>query len=177
MQNSGMENGQSLDKRFKVLIVDDHPNTADMLARAISRLSPDIEVYAATGGREAVEHAKNKSVDILITDMMMPEMTGLKLIETLGEKSLSPAASFLLTAYDSTELRESARSANVKQIIAKPVPPEKVCQLVLQTMEDLKQIESLHIEPVTKESISAELPAKDEPHSYLSNQIDERNMQ
>ena len=114
-----MENGQSLDKRFKVLIVDDHPNTADMLARAISRLSPDIEVYAATSGYEAVEHAKNKAVDILITDMMMPEMTGLKLIETLAMQSLSPAVSFLLTAYDSTELREAAQRTSVKDVIAK----------------------------------------------------------
>jgi len=123
-----------------VMVVDDHPNTADMLARAISRLSPDIEVYATTSGQDAVEHAKDKVVDILITDMMMPEMTGLELIEILGEKSLSPAASFLLTAYDSTELRESAQSADVKQVITKPIPPEKVCQLVLQTMDELKQL-------------------------------------
>jgi len=137
-----MENRQSLVSRFKVLIVDDHPNTAHMLARAISRLGPNVDAVAATSGDEAIKHAEERTADILITDMMMPEMTGLKLIETLGEKSLSPAASFLLTAYDSTELRESAQSANVKQVIAKPVPPEKVCQLVLQTMDELKQLKT-----------------------------------
>ena len=170
MQNIGMEDRQVhlvSDSQVRVLVVDDHPHTADMLARAISRLSPDIEVYAATSGYEAVEHAKNKAVDILITDMMMPEMTGLKLIETLAMQSLSPAVSFLLTAYDSTELREAAQRTSVKDVIAKPVPPEKVCQLVLQTMEDMRKNESTHTEPMMQKSTNVELSTREEPHSYL----------
>jgi len=159
MQNSGMENGQNLPiagSRVKVLVVDDHPNTADMLARAISRISSDIEVYATTSGQDAVEHAKDKVVDILITDMMMPEMTGLKLIETLSMYPLSSTVFFILTAYDSIELRESAQRANVKQVITKPVSPERVCQLVVQTIEDLKKNKPAHTEPVTQEMPNAE---------------------
>ena len=136
-----MENGQNLsnaDSRIKVLIVDDHPNTATMLARAISRLSPNIDAIAATSGHEAIRHAEEKAADILVTDMMMPEMTGLKLIETLSEKSLSPSVSFLLTAHDSEELRETALQTNVRQVISKPASPELVCEIVQQAMDDLK---------------------------------------
>jgi len=170
MQNIGMEDRKvppTGDSPVNVLVVDDHPNTAGMLARAISRLSPDIEVHAATGGYEAVEYAKNTAVDILITDMMMPDMDGLKLIETLTVQSDLFPVSFLLTAYDSTELRESAQEAHVKQVIPKPVSPERVCQLVLQTMEDLKKNKSTYTEPVTQKATSVELSTKEEPHSYL----------
>jgi two-component system, response regulator YesN len=142
MQNSGMENGQNLsvtDSRVKVLVVDDHPNTATMLARAISRLGSNVDAIAATNGHDAIRHAEEKAADILITDMMMPEMTGLKLIETLNEKSLSPAVSFLLTAHDSDELREMALQTNVKQVISKPASPELVCEIIQQTMDELKR--------------------------------------
>ena len=156
MQNSGMENGQDLsitDSRVKVLIVDDHPNTATMLARAISRLGADVDAVAATSGDEAIKHAEERVADILITDMMMPEMTGLKLIQTLSEKSLSPAVSFLLTAHDSEELRELASQTNVKQVISKPASPELVCEIVQQTMDELEQSKVENTEADSQESV------------------------
>ena len=155
MQNSGMDNRQDLptaDSRIKILVVDDHPNTADMLARAISRLSPNVDAIAATSGDDAIRHAEEKAADILITDMMMPEMTGLKLIETLNEKSLSPAVSFLLTAHDSAELREIALQTNVKQVISKPASPELVCEIVQQTMYELERSKSENTEADSHES-------------------------
>lgn len=151
MQNSGMENGQMLsvgDSHVRVLVVDDHPNTAKMLARAISRLGPNVEVISATSGDEALKYSNDGAADILITDMMMPEMNGVELIRVLNDQqSTSPAASFILTAYDSLELREIAQSIHVKQVIAKPVHPEWICQLILQTMGELEQAQSVGIEP------------------------------
>lgn len=147
-----MENRQSLDAHIKVLIVDDHPNTAHMLARAISRLGSNVHAIAAISGEEAIKHAEEKTADILITDMMMPEMTGLKLIETLNEKSLSPAVSFLLTAHDSAELREIALQTNVRQVISKPASPELVCEIVQRTMDELEETKLKNTEADSQES-------------------------
>ena len=135
-----MENGQSPISQFKVLVVDDHPNTADMLARAISRLGPNVNAVSATSGLEALQHMNDGPVDILITDMMMPEMTGIELIETLRDKpSISSAVTFLLTAHDSTGVREIAHRLSVKEVISKPAHPEQICELVLRTMNELKE--------------------------------------
>lgn len=135
-----MENRHSLNSHFKILVVDDHPNTAHMLARAISRLGSHVEVVSATSSIEALQHMEDGAVDILITDMMMPEMTGMELIETLNDKpSITPAVTFLLTAHDSAGVREIAQRLNVKEVISKPVHPEWICQLISQTMEELKQ--------------------------------------
>ena len=105
MQNSGMDNGQNLpiaNSHVKILVVDDHPNTANMLARVITRLGSDAEVVSATSGLEALQLVEEEAADILITDMMMPEITGLELIEKLNDKpSITPAYTFLLTAHDS----------------------------------------------------------------------------
>jgi CheY-like chemotaxis protein len=141
-QNYSMADLQTLpksDSRVKVLVVDDHPNTANMLARAISRLGPHVEVVSATSGYEALQHVEDRAADILITDMMMPEMTGMELIETLNDTpATSPAAIFLLTAHDSAGVREIAQRLHVKQVIAKPVHPEWICELVSKTMDELK---------------------------------------
>jgi CheY-like chemotaxis protein len=146
MQNSGMENGQTLsvpNSQVKILVVDDHPNTANMLARAISRLGPHVQVTSAINGQEALSHAKNTAVDILITDMMMPEMTGLKLIETLkAQQTGHSLITFLVTAHDSTGLREIANQLNVKEVLAKPVHPERICQIVTQAMDEINQLKT-----------------------------------
>ncbi|HEY5728734.1 MAG TPA: response regulator [Anaerolineales bacterium] len=146
-----MENGQNLpavDSHVKIVIVDDHPNTANMLARAISRLGSHVEVFSATSGLEALQHIEDGAADILITDLMMPEMTGMELIEALNDQpSIAPAVSFLLTAHDSAGVREIAQRLNVKEVISKPVHPEWICQLISQTIFELKQSKPVNSEP------------------------------
>lgn len=139
--------------RFKVLVVDDHPNAANMLARAISRIGSHVEGIPATSGHEALQHFESNPVDILITDMMMPEMTGVELIEILNDQpSISPAVSFLLTAHDSTGLREIAQRLSVRQVISKPVNPERICQLISQTINELEQVEPGNSNLIIKKS-------------------------
>ena len=87
----------------KTLVVDDHPNTANTLARAIAQLGNGVNVVSATSGSEALAQVTDGAADILITDMIMPEMTGLELIEKLNSHSSGrPTFSFLMTAYDKT---------------------------------------------------------------------------
>jgi signal transduction histidine kinase/response regulator RpfG family c-di-GMP phosphodiesterase len=161
---------------IKILVVDDHPNTATTLARAISQLGSKVEVISATGGSEALKHVKDGAVDILITDMIMPEMTGLELIEKLhNHPSGRPTFSFLMTAYDVPGLKVTARRLRVKEVIAKPVHPERICQIITQAMEELN-----HARPVRKETSQQKafniLIADDQPDNltllarYLSNE-------
>jgi two-component system, response regulator YesN len=149
-----MENRQKLsagDSHVRVLVVDDHPNTANMLARAISRLGPHVEVVSAASGLEALRQVEAQPVDILITDLMMPEMNGMELIETLNDQpSLTPAATFLLTAYDSATVREDAQRLHVKEVIAKPVHPEWICEIITKTMDELKQSKPASAEVAVK---------------------------
>ena len=69
--------------QVRILVVDDHPNTAATLARALSQLGAGVNVISASSGNDALEKVKTIGVDILFTDMIMPEMTGLELIEKM----------------------------------------------------------------------------------------------
>jgi len=127
---------QSLPAR--VLIVDDHPGMAATLARALSQLGPGIEVLAASGGKEALEQVKDQSVDLLITDMMMPDMTGMELIDKFRTHPAGrPYFTILMTAYDVPGLKESARRLRVNETLIKPFPPERLRQIVHTALEEL----------------------------------------
>jgi signal transduction histidine kinase/DNA-binding response OmpR family regulator len=116
---------------IRILVVDDHPTTATTLARALSKLGPGVEVISATSGREALERVEGRAADILITDMIMPEMNGLELVEKLqNHPGGRPAHILLITAYDVPGLKETARRAKVDEVIVKPVRPERICQIV-----------------------------------------------
>jgi len=161
MQNSGMNNRKThlaVDSFTNILVVDDHPNTANLLARALSRLGSHVEVESAISGYEALQHIRENTVDILITDMMMPEMTGIELIETInGQDAPSPSVIFLLTAYDSDGVRDVARRLHVKQVITKPVHPEQICELVARTINELKGAKTVSIEAVAPKATQAYL--------------------
>ena len=124
----------------KILVVDDHPHTAALLARAISQLGTGVEVISATSGYQALACIQGAPVDILITDMDMPKMTGLELIEKLHEQPFaSPTFSFLLTASPAQGLRIAARCLNVREVLSKPVYPQSVCQIVSQALQEMHQ--------------------------------------
>ncbi len=117
--------------KARILVVDDNPGTAATLARAIARLSPNLEVISATDGETALQQVGDEPVDLVITDMMMPGLNGLELIETLRKQAeVKPVHTILITAYDVPGLKESARRMKVDETLIKPVPPERICQIV-----------------------------------------------
>ena len=128
--------------KARILIVDDHPGTAMTLARAISQLGQDIEVMSATSGMEAIEKVDSRSVDVLITDLMMPKMNGLELIERLQSHPAGrPTNIILITAYDVPGLKETARRLKVTETMVKPVRPEQICRTIGKMLETMGRVQ------------------------------------
>jgi len=166
----------TLNTPVRILVVDDHPNTAATLARAIAQLGPKVDVVSATSGYEALERVKDGAADILITDMIMPGMSGLELIEQLQNHPAGrPAFSFLMTAYDVLGLRVTAHRLKVKDVIVKPVHPERICQIITQAIQEMNQDKPAHKEPALQKSFNI-LIADDQPDNltllarYLENE-------
>lgn len=115
--------------RKRVIVADDHPDMAALLARALSQAEPDVDILSAQNGREALEKLGQLPVDLLITDLMMPEMNGVELIEHLGSReSGAPTFVILITAYDITGFEEELKHLKIDKIILKPFPPELLVQ-------------------------------------------------
>lgn len=123
----------------RILVVDDHPNTATTLARALAQIGPTVDVVSAVSGPDALEKVKDKGVDILFTDMIMPDMTGLELIEKMqNHPGGKPSYSYLITAYDVPGLKVTAQRLKVNEVIIKPARPEKICQIATHAIGEMK---------------------------------------
>lgn len=150
--------------QVRILIVDDHPSTATTLARALTQLGPSVDIISATNGLEALEKVRSKGVDILITDMIMPEMTGLELIEKLqNHPGGRPAHTYLVTAYDVPGLKVTAQRLKVDEVLIKPIRPERIYQIVARNMEDMKQSTRPRQEPSREKRKFKILVADDRP--------------
>src|SRR5687768_5608001 len=148
----------------RILVVDDHIGTATTLARAIAQIGPGLEVIPAISGPEALERVKHAAADILITDMIMPEMTGLQLIEKLQNNPAGrPTFAYIITAYDVPGLRLTAHHLNVTEVFTKPVNPERICQIMVSTIEKINQAKPVDIKVLASPKQFTILIADDQP--------------
>ena len=151
-------------EQIRILIVDDHPSTATTLARALTQLGPSVDIVSASNGLEGLEKVRRMGVDILITDMIMPEMTGLELIEKLqNHPGGRPTHTYLVTAYDVPGLKVTAQRLKVDEVLIKPIRPERIYQIVSRNMEEMKQITRPRSEPGREKRKFKILVADDRP--------------
>ena len=143
----------------RILIVDDHPNVAAMLARVLNKFDVPVEVITAHSGKEALDIVKDERVDILITDFLMPGMNGLELAEKVR---LNNRAShiILITAYDTPGLDLTARRLNIKDFLLKPINPEKIREVVSKA---LKEVEVKPVQEIVTPAKFTILIADDRP--------------
>lgn len=121
----------------RILIVDDHPNTGFTLARILEGTHPSVEILTALNGQEALAII-GTGVDILIVDYLMPDMTGLELIERLRVLPIrQPTRTILISAHHSPELVELSQRVQVDDYLVKPVYPKQIRGLVESTLHSL----------------------------------------
>jgi two-component system chemotaxis response regulator CheY len=118
-----------------VLIVDDSSSMRQLIEFAIKSAGHDA-VLAGTG-TEALEKLRSASVDLVITDLNMPEMDGITLITELRAM---PAYKFLpilmLTTESQVAKREEGRAAGASGWIVKPFSSDKLLEVVKKFIKE-----------------------------------------
>jgi threonine synthase len=111
---------ERLDDRVQsVLIVEDSPD-ARRLVRRILQARGKYQIREATGGREALEMARAAPPDLVILDLMMPEVDGFAVLEALKEeKELADLPVIVVTAKELTELERQRLSGHIEALLQK----------------------------------------------------------
>jgi len=104
---------------LKILVVDDEVNICDFLKRGLSQLGGYF-VEVASNGQQAIEKIEKDVFDMVLTDLMMPEMDGMALIKLI--KGIRPEIPvIMMTAYGSIETAVEAMKLGANDYITKPV--------------------------------------------------------
>ncbi|SCY79305.1 response regulator transcription factor [Alkaliphilus peptidifermentans] len=123
---------------YRVLIVDDEPIHVRGLTNMIRSLRPDYYISDASNGEEAFEHIKCNHVDILFTDVKMPIIDGLQLIESTKAYN-KEIKIVILSAYGYFEYAQKAIRCGAFDYILKPVNGEKVDEILKKVDGKIKE--------------------------------------
>jgi two-component system response regulator HydG len=113
-----------------VLVVDDKSNMVRLMAKV---LRTDARVRTANRGAEALRILENEPIDVVLSDLRMPDMDGIEVLKRC--KQLRPEAEFILmTAYASVTTAIEALRLGAYDYLTKPFEPEEARAVVLRAM-------------------------------------------
>lgn len=111
----------------KILIVDDEPLIRDALAFKLGK--EGYHVATAEDGEQAIQIIDREQFDIIISDIMMPYVSGFELLRILKERELD-APVLLLTSLNSPNASDKAFSMGADGYITKPFSPNELSRQI-----------------------------------------------
>ena len=125
----------------KVLLVDDEKIERNGIRMLLQRMPEEFEIREASNGVEALRMLREETADMVLTDIKMPQMDGIELIEKIREYgSQMPIAIF--SGYGEFDYAQKAIRNGVSNYILKPVKPqefEETIRKILRTIEQKEQ--------------------------------------
>lgn len=120
------------DGEATILVVDDEPNLRRVLSAVLAR--DGYNVLVASGGREAVRLAKEQTIDLLVTDFLMPDMSGLEVLGAVRERHPGVRA-LLISGHGTVRSAVDAMRLGAFDFLTKPFDVEQVRATVKRALE------------------------------------------
>ncbi len=118
----------------RIMVCDDEPHIVEGL-RFLLR-APDRQIEVTTSGKQALQRIEEQVPDLLITDIMMPEMSGLEVVATLrADPATQDLPIIIITAKGQARDAAMAQEVWSATVVAKPFQPQKLRELVTLTLE------------------------------------------
>jgi two-component system chemotaxis response regulator CheY len=97
--------------------------------------SDGLDVIEATNGPDALSTLDGQEVDLIITDVNMPDMDGISLVRELRRRPRTQSTPILvLTTECSAEIKQAGRAAGATGWIVKPFNPQQLVQVVAKVL-------------------------------------------
>ena|SRR5215831_6838724 len=119
-------------KRLRLLVVDDEPDMLDFLERVFRQ---EYDVVRAQTGEQALALVDAGGIDLLLTDQKMPRMTGIQLLEALGDRH-PDLVRVLISGYTEVpDIQRAVERCKIHQYVVKPVDSERLKAAVREAWE------------------------------------------
>jgi DNA-binding NarL/FixJ family response regulator len=159
--------GRGLSRKFRVLLVDDHPLVRRGLADSIAE-EADLEVCGeAADAAEAMRELERTQPDVVVTDLSLKSSHGLDLIGMV--KARNPHTKILVSSmHDETLFAERVLQAGAMGYVTKQEPPETLIEAIRQVLRGELYV-SRRMTSRILHRVAAGVPAQDNPVEGLSN--------
>lgn len=118
-------------KEKRILIIDDEASIRDLCARVLSRAG--FTVVTAGNGTEGLKKLQGETFDLVISDIRMPDISGLEVLE--HAKQHYPSISVvLITGFGTPEAMARAKAAGADRILTKPFNPIELLTAVKEVL-------------------------------------------
>ena len=124
-----------------ILVIDDNPEIIKLMAKILK--ANDYEVSTALGGELGIKKLEKNDYDLVFTDLMMPDISGMEVLEHVISKS-PKAMCIILTAHGTIKSSVDAIKKGAFDYITKPVSPTELLVVVEKTLK-FKKLEEENI--------------------------------
>jgi len=119
-------------KKERILIVDDSANTLEVLRRNLA--AEGYQVFTAPGAAEAIEILGTTQLDLVITDLKMPKVSGLDLVRHIRE-NFKDTEVMMITGYPSVEGAVEAVKTGAEEFLPKPFTDTELLSAVQRVLD------------------------------------------
>jgi two-component system response regulator AtoC len=120
------------EKNIKVLVVDDEELIRWSLGKFLETAGFTVDI--AMNGKEALQRIEEHRYDVIVTDLNMPEVSGMEMLEKISDKGcFSPV--IVISSHVSENLMNDSSCNNIFRYIIKPFKMEDVLNVVKEAVE------------------------------------------
>ncbi len=120
----------------RILIVEDSPTMRQLLVFALRRLK-NVDIVEAQDGMDGLRKVSSDCFDLLLIDINMPVMDGLKLISLIrGEESVREIPIVVITTEGGSEDRARAMNLGANEYLTKPIKANRVLEVAQALLKD-----------------------------------------
>jgi two-component system chemotaxis response regulator CheY len=121
---------------LNVLVVDDCDLVRTMMARTLALSNVPVgELYQAANGREALGIIQSEWIDLILADLNMPVMDGIRMIEQLHEEGITKTVPVVVVSTEGSTTRiDGLKAKGVTAYVRKPFTPEGIRDVVRQVV-------------------------------------------
>ncbi|WP_294816457.1 response regulator [uncultured Gemmiger sp.] len=124
---------------YKILVVDDESIEREGISFLIEKYKFPLEVAQATNGKTALEYMRTHPIDILLTDVKMPQMDGLELARHTFEK-YPDVRILVFSAYGEFEFAKKAMAAQAVSYLLKPIEVDEFQRVMTQIIAQCDEL-------------------------------------
>ena len=111
---------------MNILVVDDSATMRMIVIKSLRQAGyADVTVVEAGGAKEALQKIAAGGIDLVLSDVNMPDITGIELVKVVKAK-MPNLPVVMVTTESSPEMKQQMLSAGANGIITKPFPPEEL---------------------------------------------------